>query len=60
MDLTLDQKINRDIEDVIIHLEHIKKIRDYDEKLEQIYKTNQKVNGVYFRWQEKLERVLLR
>lgn len=60
MDLTLDQKMNRDIEDIIVHLERIKKIRDYDEKLEEVYKTNQKVNGVYFRWQEKLERVLLR
>jgi hypothetical protein len=60
MELTLEQKMNREIEEIIQYLESTKKIREFDDKLDAVHRANVKVNGFTFRWQEKLEKSLLR
>lgn len=60
MELTLEQKMNNDIEKIIGYLESTKKIRDYDAKIDAVHRANFQVNGFTFHWQEKLEQKLKR
>ena len=55
MDQTLEQKMNNDIEKIIVYLEGTKKIHDYDAKIDAVHRANHQVNGFTFHWQDKLE-----
>jgi hypothetical protein len=60
MELTLEQRMNNDIEKIIGYLEQTKKIHDYEAKIDAVHRANFQVNGFTFHWQEKLEEKLKR
>jgi len=60
MELTIEQKMNRDIEKIITYLEDTKKIHDYEAKIEAVHRANFQVNGFTFHWQDKLDDTLKR
>lgn len=60
MELTIEQKMNKDIEEIIAYLEGTKKIHDYEAKIDAVHRANHQVNGFTFSWQDKLENDLRR